>query len=116
MEIYHRGHSIIIVHTATWKDLTKWNEENTIVDWINNMGRIVEHVFPLLSRLRREGQRMKKILYHSVLGCTWLYLAVLGCTWLYQAVIGCTWLYQTVLGLTGLYLAVLGCTRLWLAV
>ena len=106
MEIYHRGHWIIIVHTATWKDLTKWNEENTIVDWINNMGRIVEHVFLLLSRLRREGQRMKKILYHSVLGCTWLYLAVPGCNWLYLAVPDCTWLDR----------AVLGCTRLWLAI
>ena len=54
-------HYIIIVHTATWKDLTKWNEENTIIDWNNYVGRIVKHVFPMLSRLRREGQRMKKI-------------------------------------------------------
>ena len=61
MEIYHRDHWIIIVHTATWKDLTKWNEENTMIDWINHMGRIVKHVFPMPSRLRREGQHMKKI-------------------------------------------------------
>ena len=61
MEIYHRDNWIIIVHTATWKDLTKWNEENTIIDWNNYVGRIVKHVFPMLSRLRREGQRMKKI-------------------------------------------------------
>ena len=47
MEIYHRDHWIIIVHTATWKDLTKWNEENTMMDWINHMGRIVKRVFPL---------------------------------------------------------------------
>ena len=32
MEIYHRDHWIIIVHTAIWKDLTKLNEENTIID------------------------------------------------------------------------------------
>ena len=31
MEIYHRDHWIIDVHMATWKDLTKWNEENTIM-------------------------------------------------------------------------------------
>ena len=61
MEICHRDHWIVIVHTATWKDLTTWNEENTIIDWINHMGRIVEHVFPMPSRLRREGQRMKRL-------------------------------------------------------
>ena len=45
MEIYHRDHWMIFVHTARLKDLTKWNEENTIMDWINHMGRIVEQVF-----------------------------------------------------------------------
>ena len=61
-----RDHWIIIVHTVTWKDLTKWNEENTISDWINHMGRIVEHVFPMPSRLRRDGQRMKKITEYTM--------------------------------------------------
>ena len=42
MEIYHRDHWIIIVHMAIWKDLTKWNEENTIFHWINYMGRMVD--------------------------------------------------------------------------
>ena len=66
MEIYHRDHWIIIVHMAIWKDLTKWNEENTIIDWINHMGRIVVHVFPMPSRLRREGQRMEKTTGNSM--------------------------------------------------
>ena len=66
MEIYHRDHWIIIVHTATWKDLTKWNEENTIIDWINHMGSSVKHVFPMPSRLRREGQCMKKITEYTM--------------------------------------------------
>ena len=61
MDVYHRDHWIIDVHIATWKDLTKWNKEKTIIDWINHMGSIVKHVFPMLSRLRLEGQRMKKI-------------------------------------------------------
>ena len=60
MEIYHRDHWIIIVHTATWKDLTKWNEENTIMDWINHVGRIVKRVFPVPSRLQREGHASEK--------------------------------------------------------
>ena len=60
MEIYHRDNWIIIVHMATWKDLTKWNEENTIIDWNNYVGRIIKHVFPMLSRLRREGWRHRK--------------------------------------------------------
>ena len=60
MEIYHRDHWIIIVHMATWKDLTKWNEENTIMDWINHMGRIVKRVFPVPSRLQREGHASEK--------------------------------------------------------
>ena len=55
MEIYHRDHWIIIVHMAIWKDLTKLNEENTIIDWIIHMGRIVKRVLPAPSRLRREG-------------------------------------------------------------
>ena len=54
MEIYHRDHWIMIVHMAKWKDLTKWNGENTIIDLINHMGRIVEHVYHMPSRLRRE--------------------------------------------------------------
>ena len=96
MEIYHRDHWIIIVHMATWKDLTKWNEENTIMDWINHMGRIVKRVFPVPSRLQREGHASEKDLmvnyvlspislyqvsnsrYQAVPGCTWLYLAVHG--------------------------------------
>ena len=52
MEIYHRDHWIIIVHMAIWKDLTKWNEEDTIIDCINHMGRIVKRVFPVLMRMR----------------------------------------------------------------
>ena len=51
MEIYHRDHWIIIVHMATWKDLTKWNEENTTMDWINYIGRMVKRVFAVPSRL-----------------------------------------------------------------
>ena len=137
MEIYHRDHWMIIFHTGTWKDLTKWNEENTIMDWINHMGRIVEHVFSVPSRLRREGQRMKKItwytmyylillyqvqnsryqavkgcivLYQAVLDCNWLYLAVLGCIWLYFAVLSCSRLNQAVLSSARLYLALLDCS------
>ena len=60
MEIYHRDHWIIDVHMATWKDLTKWNEENTIMDWINHMGMIVKRVFPVPSRLQREGHASEK--------------------------------------------------------
>ena len=56
MEIYHRDHWIIIVHMTTWNDLTIWNEENTIIDWINHLGRIVKHVFSKPSRLRCEGR------------------------------------------------------------
>ena len=37
MEIYHRDHWIIIVHMATWKDLTKGTEENTAIDWISHI-------------------------------------------------------------------------------
>ena len=55
MEIYHRDCWIIIVHMAIWKDLTKWNEENTVMDGINHM-------------------------YLADLDCTRLYLAVAGCT------------------------------------
>ena len=62
MEIYHRDHWIIIVHMATWKDLTKLNEENTIKNWINHMGRIVKRVFPVPSRLQRKGQASEKYL------------------------------------------------------
>ena len=51
VEIYHRDHWIIIVHTATWKDLTKWNEENTINDWINHMERMVKHVSSMLASI-----------------------------------------------------------------
>ena len=53
-------HWIKIVHTATWKDLTKWNKENTIMDWINHMGMIVKRVFPVPSRLQREGHASEK--------------------------------------------------------
>ena len=60
MEIYHREHWIIIVHMATWKDLAKWNEENTIMDWINHMGRIIERVFPVPSLLQRKGHALEK--------------------------------------------------------
>ena len=94
MEIYHRDNWIIIVHKATWKDLTKWNEENTIINWNNYVGRIVKHVFPMLSRLRREGQRMIKdyrvyyVLFHISISS--LELKVPGCIRLYHAVLGCT--------------------------
>ena len=59
MEIYHRDNWIIIVHMATWKDLTKWNEENTIMDWINHMGRMVKRVFAVPSHLQREGHAIR---------------------------------------------------------
>ena len=116
MEIYHRDHWIIIVHMATWKDLTKWNEENTIMNWINHMVRIVKCVFPVPSRFQREGHTSEKYYmvyyvlslislyqvsnsrYQAVPGYAWLYLAVLGCTRLYMAELGCTWLCLAVLG------------------
>ena len=60
MEIYHRDHWIMVVHMATWKDLTKENEENKMMDWINHMGRIVKRVFPVPSRLQREGHASEK--------------------------------------------------------
>ena len=60
MEIYHRDHMIIDVHMAIWKDLTKWIDENTIMDWINHMGMIVKRVFPVPSRLQREGHASEK--------------------------------------------------------
>ena len=60
MDIYHRDHWIIDVHMATGKDLIKWNEENTIMDWINHMGMIVKRVFPVPSRLQREGHASEK--------------------------------------------------------
>ena len=47
MEIYHRDHWIIIVLMATWKDLTKGTEENTAIDWISHIGRIVKRVLPV---------------------------------------------------------------------
>ena len=56
MEIYHRDHWIM----ATWKDLTKWNEENTTMDWINYVGRMVKRVFAVPSRLQREGRASEK--------------------------------------------------------
>ena len=109
MEIYHRDHWIIVVHTATWKDLTKWNEENTIIDWINHMGMIVERVFPVPLRLRREGHACEKdnmvyyVLSHISIGHYQVYnsrcQAVQGCSGLYFAVFGCTtWLYQAKIG------------------
>ena len=94
IKIYHRDHWIIIVHMATWKDLTKWNEENTIIDWNNYVGRIVKHVFPMILRLRREGQRMIKyyrvyyVLFHISISS--LELKVPGCIRLYHAILGCT--------------------------
>ena len=60
MEIYHRDNWIMIVDMATGKGLTIWNEENTITDWINHMGRIVKRVFPVPSRLQREGHASEK--------------------------------------------------------
>ena len=47
-------------HNCPWKDLTKWNEVNTIMDWINHVGRIVKRVFPLPSRLQRESHAPEK--------------------------------------------------------
>ena len=60
MEIYHRDHWIMVVHMATWKDVTVPNEENTKIDWINHMGRIVKRVFPVPSRFQREGHAFEK--------------------------------------------------------
>ena len=97
MKIYHRDHWITIVHMATWKDLTKWNEENTMMDWINHIGRIVKRVFPVPSRLQREGHASEKDLMVnyvlSPISLSSLKLQVPGCTWLYLAVPGCTRLY-----------------------
>ena len=50
----------MIVHMATWKDLTKWNEENTIMDCINHMWRIVKRVFSVPSRLQHECHASEK--------------------------------------------------------
>ena len=91
MEIYHRDHWIIIVHTATWKDLTKWNEENTISDWINHMGRIVEHVFPKPSArwpAYEKDYRVYYVLSHISISSQELQVA--GCIRLYHAVLACT--------------------------
>ena len=125
MAIYHRDNWIIIVHMATWKDLTKWNEENTKMNWINHMERIVKCVFPVPSRFQREGHTSEKYYmvyyvlslislyqvsnsrYQAVPGYAWLYLAVLGRTRLYMAEFGYSWLNLAVLGCTSLYLAVL---------
>ena len=57
MEIYHRDYMIIIVHMATWKDLTKWNEENTIFDWINYTGRMVDLHFSCFCAFYAMGYR-----------------------------------------------------------
>ena len=94
MDIYHRDHWIIDVHMATWKDLTKWNKENTIMDWINHMGMIVKRVFPVPSRLQREGHTYYLALCTiSYLSISSLKLQVPGCARLCMAVLGCTWLY-----------------------
>ena len=47
MEIYHRDHWAIIVHMAPWYDLTKGTEENTSIDLISHIGRIVKRVLPV---------------------------------------------------------------------
>ena len=47
MEIYHRDHWAIIVHMAQWYDLIKGTEENTSIDWISHIGRILKRVLPM---------------------------------------------------------------------
>ena len=67
------------------------------------MGRIVKRVFPVPSRLQREGHASEKdLMVYYVLSPISLYQvsnseyqavqAVLGCTWLILTVLGCTWL------------------------
>ena len=68
-DIYHRDHWIVIVHMATWKDFTKWNEKNTIIDWIDHMGKIVKRVFPVPSCLRAfsaKAMRLKKLTCYTM--------------------------------------------------
>ena len=120
MEIYHRDHWIIIVHTATWKDLTKWNEENTINDWINHMEGMVKHVSSMLASIWKRLQgiicTISYLYIKSRTPGTRLCKAISCCTRLLLSVFGCIWLYLAVPGWTRLYLAVIGCTRLYLAV
>ena len=59
MEIYHRDHWIMVVHMATWKDVTIPNEENTIINWINLMVRIVKLAFLCLRAFRANAMRLK---------------------------------------------------------
>ena len=59
MEIYHRDHWIMVVHMATWKDVTIPNEENTIINWINLMGRIVKRAFLCLRAFSANAMRLK---------------------------------------------------------
>ena len=59
MEIYHRDHWIMVVHMATWKDVTIPNEENTIINWINLMVRIVKLAFLCLRAFSANAMRLK---------------------------------------------------------
>ena len=50
MEIYHRDrlkHNCPYI--AIWNELIKENEENKMIDWINNIGRIVGPVLLVMS-------------------------------------------------------------------
>ena len=94
MEIYHRDHWIMIVPMAKWKDLTKWNEENTMMDWINHMGRITSVCFLCLRTVSAKAMRLKKILWYIMYYLLSLYIkSQTPGTRLCQSVLGCTWLY-----------------------
>ena len=76
MEIYHRDHWIMIVYMAIWKDLTILNEENTIIDWIIHMGRIVKS----LRACGAKALRMNKITWYYIMYYFISYQAVSGYT------------------------------------
>ena len=65
MEVYHRDHLIITVHITTWNDLTKWNEENKIIEWINNVGMIVKSMLPWRSAFG--AQAVRNIIYRAAI-------------------------------------------------
>ena len=59
MEIYHRDHWAIIVHMAPWYDLTKGTEENTSIDLISHIGRIVKRVLPVTPAFAPKARRLR---------------------------------------------------------
>ena len=57
MEIYHRDHWIIIVHTASWNNLTKGTDENTAIGWISHIGKIVKRMLPVTPAFAPKARR-----------------------------------------------------------